>query len=166
MFAIDPDLLSHVIALIGLTVARTPAKQIVRERRFVVHPVHSRVCPDTTSPRYLRGRRERISDWGCIESSCARARVRGGFVCNTSQLCTFHLDLYWIYALFNPPRTRSISRLTFPMMFFIDPFGPDDRSRRVSRERTATCLFSRCLPMYHSDHANYSAKNSKTARTV
>lgn len=80
MFAIDPDLLSRVIALIGLTVALTPPKQIVRERRFVVHPVHSRVCPDTTSPRYRRYRRERISNWNCVAflyvCVCASAHTR------------------------------------------------------------------------------------------
>lgn len=41
MFAIDPRSASRVIALIGLTAARTPAKQIVRERCFVVHHIHS-----------------------------------------------------------------------------------------------------------------------------
>ncbi|KAM0733383.1 hypothetical protein ACS0PU_012932 [Formica fusca] len=40
----------RVIALIGLTVARTPGKQIARKRRFVVHPVYSSVQPP--SPRY------------------------------------------------------------------------------------------------------------------
>lgn len=41
----------RVIALIGLTVACTPAKQIARKRRFLVHPAYSPVRPDTTSHR-------------------------------------------------------------------------------------------------------------------
>lgn len=78
----------RMIALIGLTVARTPAKQIARERRFVVYPVYSRVRTPRHDVTAILTRQKRISDWSCVES------LYEWLASNASQLYTFYLNLH------------------------------------------------------------------------
>lgn len=77
---------SRVIALIGLTVACTPTKQIARKRHFLVHPI----------VLYVPTRRHRDTDMAKedfrLEFHAENLRAR--FACDASESLTFCLNLY------------------------------------------------------------------------